>query len=110
LVEDDSVTEAEKAKAKWSTVEMLVGAKKRLSLIAADMVAHLEARVEAMNGKAMTVCMSRRICVDLYNEIVALRPDWRSDADESGAIKIVMTGAASDPLAWQQHIGSKRRR
>ena len=110
LVEDESLTEAEKAKAKWSTVEMLVGARKRLSLIASDLVTHLEARVEAMNGKAMAVCMSRRICVDLYNEIVALRPAWHSDDDEAGAIKIVMTGAASDPIAWQQHIGGKRRR
>jgi type I restriction enzyme R subunit len=110
LVEDESLTEAEKAKAKWSTVEMLVGAKKRLSLIAADMVTHLEARIEAMDGKAMAVCMSRRICVELYNEIVALRPAWHSADDDQGAVKIVMTGAASDPVAWQQHIGNKRRR
>ena len=110
LVEDESLTEAEKAKAKWSTVEMLVGAKKRLSLIAADLVTHLEARTEAMNGKAMAVCMSRRICVNLYDEIVALRPGWHSESDEAGAIKIVMTGSASDPLSWQKHIGAKRRR
>ena len=110
LVEDETLTEAEKAKAKWAAVEMLVGAKKRLSLIAADMVAHLEARIEAMDGKAMAVCMSRRICVALYDEIIALRPDWHSASDEAGAIKIVMTGSASDPLAWQQHIGNKRRR
>jgi len=110
LVEDETLTEAEKAKAKWATVEMLVGAKKRLSLIAADLVTHLEARIEAMDGKAMAVCMSRRICVELYNEIVALRPQWHSASDDEGAIKIVMTGAASDPLAWQQHIGNKRRR
>jgi type I restriction enzyme R subunit len=110
LVEDDTLTEAEKAKAKWSTVEALVGSKKRLEQIAADLVTHLEARVDAMNGKAMAVCMSRRICVDLYEQIVALRPEWHSDDDAQGAIKIVMTGAASDPLAWQQHIGNKRRR
>lgn len=110
LIEDDSLTEAEKAKAKWSTVEALVGSKKRLQQIAADLVEHLEARIDAMDGKAMAVCMSRRICVDLYNEIVALRPGWHSDDDAEGAIKIVMTGAASDPLGWQPHIGSKRRR
>ena len=110
LVEDQTLTEAEKAKAKWSTVEALVGSHKRLQQIAADLVQHLEARVEAMDGKAMAVCMSRRICVDLYDEIVALRPNWHSDDDGSGAIKIVMTGAASDPLAWQKHIGNKRRR
>lgn len=110
LVEDETLTEAEKAKAKWSTVEALVGSRKRLQQIAADLVQHLEARVDAMDGKAMAVCMSRRICVDLYDEIVALRPDWHSDDDAAGAIKIVMTGAASDPLSWQKHIGNKRRR
>ena len=110
LVEDDTLTEAEKAKAKWSTVEALVGSKKRLQQISADMAAHLEARTDGAEYKGMAVCMSRRICVDLYNEIVALRPDWHSDDDAAGAIKIVMTGAASDPLDWQQHIGNKRRR
>ena len=110
LVEDDTLTEAEKAKAKWSTVEALVGSKKRLQQIAADMAAHLEARTDGAEYKGRAVCMSRRICVDLYNEIVALRPDWHSDDDAAGAIKIVMTGAASDPLDWQQHIGNTRRR
>lgn len=112
LVEDETLTEAERAKAKWSTVEALVGSRKRLKQIAADLVAHLEARIEASagTGKAMAVCMSRRICVDLYDEIVALRPEWHSDDDAEGAVKIVMTGAASDPLAWQKHIGNKRRR
>lgn len=110
LVEDETLTEAEKAKAKWSTVESLVGAKKRLAQIATDLVRHLEARIEALDGKAMAVCMSRRICVALYDEIVALRPDWHSDDDAKGSIKIVMTGSASDPLEWQQHIGNKRRR
>ena len=110
LVEDESLTEAEKLKAKWSAVEALVGSEKRLSQVAEDMVAHLEARIEAMNGKAMAVCMSRRICVALYDRIVALRPDWHSTDDASGAVKIVMTGSASDPLDWQPHIGSKKRR
>lgn len=110
LVEDETLTEAERAKAKWSTVEALVGSRKRLQQIAIDLVQHLEARLEALDGKAMAVCMSRRICVELYEEIVALRPDWHSDDDAEGAIKIVMTGAASDPLSWQKHIGSKRRR
>ncbi len=110
LVEDDTLTEAEKFKAKWATVEALVGAEKRLSLVAADLVAHLEARLAALDGKAMAVCMSRRICVELYDEIVKLRPDWHSEDDTAGAVKIVMTGAASDPLNWQQHIGNKRRR
>jgi type I restriction enzyme R subunit len=110
LVADETLTEAEKAKAKWSTVEALVGSTKRLEQIAADLVHHLEARVEALDGKAMAVCMSRRICVALYDNIVALRPDWHSDNDSEGAIKIVMTGSASDPLPWQAHIGNKKRR
>ncbi|WP_420407483.1 type I restriction endonuclease subunit R [Hoeflea sp.] len=110
LVEDDTLTEAEKFKAKWATVEALVGAEKRISLVAVDLVTHLEARLKALDGKAMAVCMSRRICVELYDEIIKLRPDWHSEDDASGAVKIVMTGAASDPLSWQQHIGNKRRR
>ncbi|MGB3415607.1 MAG: type I restriction endonuclease subunit R [Mesorhizobium sp.] len=110
LIEDASLTEAEKMKAKWSAVEALVGANKRLAQVAADMVTHLEARIEAMNGKAMAVCMSRRICVSLYDSIIALRPEWHSTDDDKGAVKIVMTGAASDPLDWQQHIGAKKRR
>ncbi|MFP1630552.1 type I restriction endonuclease subunit R [Zhengella sp. ZM62] len=110
LVEDDTLTEAEKFKARWATVEALVGAEKRLSLVAADLVEHLEARLKALDGKAMAVCMSRRICVELYDEIIKLRPEWHSEDDATGAVKIVMTGAASDPLDWQQHIGNKRRR
>ena len=110
LVEDETLNEAEKAKAKWSTVEALVGAKARMTQVATDLVTHLEARIEAMDGKAMAVCMSRRICVALYDQIIAIRPDWHSDDDDKGAIKIVMTGSASDPLAWQKHIGTKRRR
>ncbi|WP_024880905.1 type I restriction endonuclease subunit R [Methylosinus sp. LW3] len=110
MLEDETLTEAEKFKAKWSTIEALVGSDKRIEQIAADLVRHLEARLSALQGKAMAVCMSRRICVKLYDEIIALRPDWHSDDDAEGAVKIVMTGAASDPLAWQKHIGGKRRR
>jgi len=110
LVEDETLTEAEKAKAQWSTIEALVGSKKRLAQIAVDLVTHLEARTDGTEYKGMAVCMSRRICVALYDEIVALRPEWHSEDDAEGVIKIVMTGAASDPLAWQQHIGNKRRR
>jgi type I restriction enzyme R subunit len=110
IVEHEASTEAEKLKAKWATVEALAGAKNRLKQIATDLVKHLEARTEAMDGKAMAVCMSRRICVDLYGEIVALRPDWHSEDDAQGAVKIVMTGSAADPLPWQMHIGNKRRR
>jgi len=110
LTEEEAETEQEKLKRKWANVEAVVGAKKRLRLIAQDLMRHFEDRVAGMDGKAMIVCMSRQICVALYNEIVRQRPDWHSDDDESGAIKIVMTGAASDPSAWQQHIGGKARR
>ncbi|MDQ0512644.1 type I restriction endonuclease subunit R [Ancylobacter amanitiformis] len=110
LTEDDALTEQEKFKQQWSTVEKLVGSEKRLDLIAADLVRHFEDRVAALDGKAMIVCMSRRICVALYDNIVRLRPEWHSDDDASGAIKVVMTGSASDPQGWQPHIGSKMRR
>lgn len=107
LTEEEPEAEQERFKKKWSTVEALVGSDKRLSLVARDMVAHFEDRVAALYGKAMVVCMSRRICVRLYDEIVKLRPDWHSADDDAGAVKIVMTGAPSDPPAWQQHIGTK---
>ncbi len=110
LTEDEAQSEQEKLKQKWSTVEALVGAEKRLKMVADDLVQHFESRVEAMDGKAMIVCMSRRICVALYNEITALRPEWHSDDDNEGAIKVVMTGAASDPQDWQGHVGNKVRR
>ncbi len=108
LVEDDELSVQEQQKARWSTVERLVGAEKRLSLIAQDLVAHLEARIDGMaGGKAMAVCMSRQICVDLYKHIVALRPDWHSDDLDKGAIKIVMTGSAADGPDFQRHLLSK---
>ncbi len=110
LTEDEATTEQEKIKRKWATVEALVGSEKRLAMVAADLVQHFEDRVAAMDGKAMVVCMSRRICVALYNQIIALRPDWHSDDDASGLVKIVMTGSASDPQDWQPHIGTKARR
>ena len=110
LTEDEVESEQERLKRKWTNVEAVVGAEKRLAMIAQDLVEHFENRVIGMVGKAMIVCMSRRICVALYDEIVKLRPKWRSDDDESGAIKIVMTGAASDPKEWQRHIGGKVRR
>lgn len=110
LTEDEAISEQERLKRKWSTVEALVGAEKRLKLIADDLVQHFESRVEAMDGKTMVVCMSRRICVGLYREIIALRPQWHSDDDNEGTVKIVMTGSASDPQDWQPHVGNKARR
>ena len=110
LTEDEAEDEQEKLKRKWANVEAVVGAEKRLAMVARDLVEHFDNRVVGMDGKAMIVCMSRRICVALYDEIIKLRPQWHSDDDESGKIKIVMTGAASDPKEWQQHIGGKARR
>ena len=85
-------------------MEALVGTQERLKLIAQDIIQHFEQRLEALDGKAMVVCMSRRICIDLYHELVSLHPDWHSEDDMQGAIKVVMTGSASDPLEWQPHI------
>jgi len=110
LTEDEATAEQERIKRKWATIEALVGSEKRLAMIAADLVRHFEDRVAAMDGKAMVVCMSRRICVALYNHIVALRPDWHSDDDAAGTMKVVMTGSAADPQGWQPHIGPKSRR
>ncbi|MCK6574936.1 type I restriction endonuclease subunit R [Myxococcota bacterium] len=110
LTEGEELEGREKLKTKWSALEALVGTDRRVQLIAKDLVEHFEARLEAMDGKAMLVCMSRRICVDLYKALTALRPDWHDESDDKGAIKVVMTGSASDPSDWQRHIRSKQRR
>ena len=107
LTEDEAQTEQDRLKRKWASVEALVGSDKRLALVAEDLVRHYDDRVAALYGKAMIVCMSRRICVALYDAIVKLRPQWHSGDDDAGAIKVVMTGAASDPPAWQAHIGKR---
>ena len=108
--EGEEVARVEKLKSKWAQLEAVVGSEGRLKLIARDLVDHFEKRLEAMDGKAMIVAMSRRIAVALYNEIITLRPDWHNTDDEQGALKVVMTGSASDPLDWQGHIRSKARR
>jgi len=109
LVEDDEdVGTREKTKGEWSRLEKLVGATPRLQQVAADLVAHFETRTETMDGKAMIVAMSRDICVHLYNEIVALRPEWRDPDPEKGVIKVVMTGSASDRPLLQPHIYNKQ--
>ncbi|MFF2048391.1 type I restriction endonuclease subunit R [Stenotrophomonas bentonitica] len=110
LLENEGSDEREKLKGRAAAVERLVGSQKRLALVAQDLVTHFEERVAALDGKAMVVCMSREICVDLYKEIIRLRPDWHNADDMLGAVKIVMTGAASDPPEWQPHIGNKARR
>lgn len=100
----------ENKKAKWARLEAIVGNPDRLKLIANDIVKHFEARNEILDGKAMIVCMSRRIAVELYAEIVKIRPDWHSDDDAEGGIKVVMTGSSSDPLDFQPHIRNKQKR
>lgn len=107
LVGDEAESEQDRLGRKWASVEALVGAENRIALIAEDIVRHFEARTETLDGKGMIVCMSRRICVALYDEIIRLRPDWHSEDDEAGVLKVVMTGAASDPAGWQQHIGKR---
>jgi type I restriction enzyme R subunit len=108
--EGEEITQKEKLKSKWAALEAIVGSARRIRLIAEDIVQHYEQRLDVMEGKAMIVCMIRRICIDLYNELVQLRPDWQADDDQQGVLKVVMTGAAADPLDWQQHIRSKPRR
>ena len=108
--EGEEVERKEKLKTRWAQLEAVVGSAKRLNLVAKDIVEHFERRREALEGKAMVVCMSRRICVELYRELVRLRPDWHDDDDDRGEIKVIMTGSASDPTAWQPHIRNKTRR
>ena len=110
VTEGEEVEHKERLKTKWAQLEAIVGSEKRLKQIAEDLVNHFEERLSVMDGKAMVVCMSRRICVELYHHIVALRPEWHNEDDSSGFLKVVMTGSASDPLDWQQHIRNKARR
>ena len=108
--EGEEIARKEKLKTKWAQLEAVVGASHRLKLIAQDIVSHFDRRLEAIDGKAMIVCMSRRICVDLYRELIRLRPEWHHEDDADGEIKVVMTGSASDPPDWQPLIRNKKRR
>ena len=110
VTEGEESERREKLKTKWAQLEAIVGAEKRVALVARDIVEHFESRQNALDGKAMVVCMSRRICIDLYRELVRLRPTWGDGNDELGALKVVMTGTASDPLGWQSHIRDQPRR
>ena len=113
ITEYQELTEKEKLKSKWARLEAIVGAKERVQQIAHDIVEHFEKREQAQvddGGKGMIVAMSRRIAVDLYDEIIKLRPQWHSDDVMSGKIKIVMTGSSSDPESWQKHVGTKSTR
>ena len=108
--EGEEIERKERLKTKWAQLEAVVGAENRIKQIAQDIVDHFEERLEALEGKAMVVCMSRRICVDLHKELVKLRPGWHDADDAKGSIKVVMTGSASDPPEWQQHVRTKPRR
>jgi type I restriction enzyme R subunit len=110
LTESEEQSQQQRLKSKWASLEALVGNEHRIELIAADIVKHFESRNEVMDGKAMIVCMSRRICVDLYAQIIKIRPDWHSDDDKEGTIKVVMTGSSSDPLNFQPHVRNKAKR
>ncbi len=118
ITEGEETTRKEQLKTKWAALEALVGDPKRIALVAADLVAHLEKRWEALDGKAMVVCMSRRICIELQDAIIKLRPAWASATDDDTeveraktcVIKVVMTGGADDGPDWQRHIRNKERR
>ncbi len=110
VTEGEEVERRERLRTKWAALEAVVGTEKRLRMVADDLVKHFEQRLDVMDGKAMIVCMSRRICVDLYNQLIKLRPHWHGDDDDAGSLKVVMTGSAADGPEWQQHIREKRRR
>jgi type I restriction enzyme R subunit len=110
LTEGQEMTANQQLKAKWARLEAIVGNEHRIKLIAEDIVQHFEARNAVLDGKGMIVCMSRRICVDLYNEIIKIRPEWHSDDDTDGVVKVVMTGSSSDPLGFQPHVRNKQKR
>jgi type I restriction enzyme R subunit len=110
VTEGEEVERKEKLKSRWAQLEAVVGSENRIKLIARDLVDHFETRLATMEGKAMVVVMSRRIAVELYRELFALRPAWDGDGDDQGTLKVVMTGSASDPLDWQPHIRNKKRR
>lgn len=110
LTEGEEDSERQRLKSKWARTEAIVGSEKRIAQVAADLVKHFESRQAAFGGKAMVVCMSRRICVALHNAIVKLRPDWYSPNDAEGQIKVIMTGSSSDDAAWAEHIRNKPKR
>lgn len=110
ITEDQEEKAKQRIKSKWARVEAIVGSEKRLKEIAQDIVNHFEKRLDAMDGKGMIVCMSRRICVDLYDQIIKLRPNWHDEDDKKGVIKVIMTGSASDPIRYQQHVRNKIKR
>jgi len=110
ITEGAEIESKEYLKSKWSRLEKVVGSKNRIKRIAKDIVKHWETRLSVLDGKAMIVCMSRRICIDLHNEIKKLRPELYHKDDDKGIMKVVITGSAADGPAWQEHIRNKERR
>ncbi|MGM3189601.1 type I restriction endonuclease subunit R [Dickeya dadantii subsp. dieffenbachiae] len=108
IEDEEDITAREKTKSDWAALTKLVGAQPRLKQVAADLVQHFETRTATLEGKAMIVCMSRDICAELYNAIVALRPNWHDADPEKGAIKVVMTGSAADKPLLQPHLYSQQ--
>ena len=109
MTEAEEDSRRERLKSRWAALEAVVGDDKRVRLIAEDIVSHLENRLAGLEGKAMVVCMSRRICVAMHDAIAALRPSWYGAEDDAGALKVVMTGSAADGPDWADHIRSKAR-
>lgn len=107
---ETELTETQKAKAKWTKLEALVGSQKRVKSIAHDVVTHFEARQEVFEGKGMLVAMSRRIAAELYKEITQLRPEWHSDDLSKGAVKVIMTASSSDGPEMAKHHTTKQQR
>ena len=110
VTEGEEFKKKEKLKTKWARLEAIVGSEKRIKQIAKDIVNHFEERLTTLEGKGMIVCMSRRIAIDLHKEIVKLKPQWYHKDDDKGFVKVIMTGSATDPVEWQEHIRNKQRR
>src|SRR5690606_2480321 len=110
LTEGEELSQQRQLRARWTRLEAIVGNPGRIARIAEDLVFHFEQRSSVSEGKAMIVCMRRRICVDMYNAIINLRPQWHSEEDDEGTIKVVMTGSSADILKLQPHIRNKARR
>ncbi len=110
IIEGEDEETQERLKSKWAQLEAIVGTQRRIDTIAEDIINHFEKRLETLDGKAMIVCMSRRICVEMYNAIIRLRPGWQGEDDTTGAIKVVMSGSKSEKPEWQMHFRTKTQR
>jgi type I restriction enzyme R subunit len=110
ITEREELEEKHKLKAKWAALEAMIGTEERINLVVDDILQHFDQRLQVLEGKGMIVCMSRRICVEVYNAIQARRPEWCHTHEKQGQVKVVMSGSASDPADWQVHIRSKQER